>query len=591
MKKLLILICVCALCCVPVFAKGDTEDASLKNGNAFIECNETDKGVNVRVTNNSKETLKNVQVTVKSSKGYVPTESVSFLNNIKSEGSDIAIVHLVKNNPLLEMVGYFGYRVLCLLVVVFVVVIIACALVGIRGARSYIGIIGFCLGIWLFVFAMFTGLGNNSSRVALGGSGENFSRSACLDTKSFGKLNIELTYNQDVVETKIYEKDVSVNSPKKYVYDENVPVTDKEKVVKKGKKGKKHVVTTVTYRNGKKYKTDVQETVLKEPVATTISKGTKVVKKIETIEPTKLYIANDKMYVGDFKMRTSKKSSEKHYGKCEIVYSWNEKEKKVDSTKNILKKQGTDEYDAGCLVKRSDVEKANTTYKALEDKEVGYTNVVKKTVDGENTTIYKVSINSTNGKPEEGCTYEYVKSSSTKPVNGVVEVGVRKVEKVTTPCDENITYDSSKWDNYSEVVEQGQDKVEEVTSVMVLDTKTGKVTDTVKQEISRNVVQESKPSTVVKGNKKPEFVEEKILTDHVKYNTVYKENDELKGDEQKVVQKGEMGRLYTTQLVAVDENGNKIEGYEPKVVEKDALVDPVDEVIEVAKGSKLLKEK
>ena len=52
-----------------------------------------------------------------------------------------------------------------------------------------------------------------------------------------------------------------------------------------------------------------------------------------------------------------------------------------------------------------------------------------------------------------------------------------------------------------------------------------------------------------------------------------------------------MGRLYTTQLVAVDEKGNKIEGYEPKIVEKDALVDPVDEIIEVAEDSDLLKEK
>ena len=80
------------------------------------------------------------------------------------------------------------------------------------------------------------------------------------------------------------------------------------------------------------------------------------------------------------------------------------------------------------------------------------------------------------------------------------------------------------------------------------------------------------------------------MTDELQYNTVYQEDKTgiLQGDEQRVIQKGENGSLYTTQLVACDEEGNKIEGYEPKNVSTDTVVKPVDEIILVAKGSKLL---
>ena len=80
------------------------------------------------------------------------------------------------------------------------------------------------------------------------------------------------------------------------------------------------------------------------------------------------------------------------------------------------------------------------------------------------------------------------------------------------------------------------------------------------------------------------------MTDTLNYNTVYQEDKTgiLKDDEQRVIQKGENGSLYTTQMVACDEEGKKIEGYEPRVISTDTVVKPVDEIILVAKGSKLL---
>lgn len=598
-KKLSILICICILFCIPVLAQGkNTDTATFKNGNADVECTEMESGINVRVTNNSKETLKNINISVKSDKGYISTKQLNTLKNIESEKSDLVQIDLIKDNKVVSLVGYQGFKILK--TVGFISVIVICLVIAFcifskmhgnnQGIKPIIKVICFCI----IVFAVCLGMLSTSrekENYSPFETGENFIRDVDFKSEKFGNLKVSVEYNQDIVEVKTTEKDVTIESPKEYEYDEDTPVTSDEEVIEEGAEGKKHVIITTTYRNGKKDDEDITEKVISEPTPTKVSKGIKTVKKVEDVEPTKVYISNEKMYVGDYKLKTSEEESKKHYGKVEKVYTWNSKNNKLVCTENTIKKAGVDEYYAGCLVKRSDVEKAHTTYNALEDKEVGYTNVKKKTVDGEKNIIYRVDIDNTTGKPVENCVYEFVSSSEVKPVDGVTEVGVKKVEKVTTKCEENIEYDSTKWDNYSDVKEKGQDKIEEVTSIMVLNEKTGEVTDTVKKEVSRKILQEAKPASVIKGSKEPEFVEEKVLTDHVKYNTVYKANSKLKGDEQKVVQKGEMGRLYTTQLVAVDEKGNKIVGYEPKIVEKDALVDPVDEIIEVAEDSDLLKEK
>lgn len=84
-------------------------------------------------------------------------------------------------------------------------------------------------------------------------------------------------------------------------------------------------------------------------------------------------------------------------------------------------------------------------------------------------------------------------------------------------------------------------------------------------------------------------MKKKIANDQVQFNTIYKEDKSLKGETQVVERKGEFGRLITTQLVAVNENGDKLDIYKPRVLKEDELVKPVDEIIRVSSESNLLK--
>ena len=118
---------------------------------------------------------------------------------------------------------------------------------------------------------------------------------------------------------------------------------------------------------------------------------------------------------------------------------------------------------------------------------------------------------------------------------------------------------------------------------------TGLVSNEIDHEVSREVVQEAVKQVVVKGTKQPNWVEQKVATDQVMYNTQYVADDSLSGDDQRVVVEGKMGRLVTTQLIAVDDDGNIIPSYDPKVLVQDELTKPTDRVVHVAPDSNLLK--
>ena len=70
---------------------------------------------------------------------------------------------------------------------------------------------------------------------------------------------------------------------------------------------------------------------------------------------------------------------------------------------------------------------------------------------------------------------------------------------------------------------------------------------------------------------------------------MYVASPDVTGDDQIMIREGEKGSLYTTRLVAVDEEGNPVSGYEPQVVQENALSAPIDAIIGVAEDSPLLK--
>lgn len=296
------------------------------------------------------------------------------------------------------------------------------------------------------------------------------------------------------------------------------------------------------------------------------------------------------MFLGESKLDTSVEDAEANLGKKEVTYTWNEETGEIESEEKVTEKPGTNIWRAGTKVEKVVTLDPTVTYTPIEDQQIGYTNVVEEAIPGSITTTYTTTIDEKTGKEVKGAELKYVTSERVEPEDGTVEVGVLSVKDETTPCEIEYEYDDTKWDNFEQVLEEGQDKVETVTSIMQLDTKTGKVTDTVVEELSREVTQKSKPEKKLVGTKEPQWIEEKIMTDELQYNTVYQEDKTgiLQGDEQRVIQKGENGSLYTTQMVACDEEGNKIEGYEPRVVSTDTVVKPVDEIILVAKGSNLL---
>lgn len=419
--------------------------------------------------------------------------------------------------------------------------------------------------------------------------GQNYARDI-KETYNDTNLMLSLNYNQDIIEEKTTSKEEEIDFDVEYTYDENKPVTEDTEVISEGKKGKRIVATTTVYRNGEVDDTIEDSYVLDKPVAQKEIQGTKKTIQIENIDAKRVYTPDDSMFLGESKLDTPVEEAEKNLGKKEVTYTWNEEKGEIESSEKVTKEPGTNIWKAGVKVDKVTTIDPTVTYTPVENMEVGKTNVIKEAIPGAITTTYTTQIDKEIGKEIKNPKLTYVSAERVEPENGEVQVGVLLVKDETTPCEIEYQYDDTKWDNFEQVLEEGQDKIETVTSIMQLDTTTGKVTDQVVKEVSREVKQEAKPEKKLVGSKEPQWIEEKIMTDTLNYNTVYQEDKTgiLKDDEQRVIQKGENGSLYTTQMVACDEEGKKIEGYEPRVISTDTVVKPVDEIILVAKGSKLL---
>lgn len=589
---------VVLLSTICVYADGTTASMIDKNSipgevadpNISITAKRDGNAIHFSIENNSDEPMNNVHLISRDTNKFVSDEVCKDLGSIESGSS-------VKSNLILnEMNGYFrtlsvklgGFLNLYMtgLIIVAVVLLIAIKL----NKKSAIRVSsGFTILIAVIAVFMLIGIFNNRDEYKLLDTGNNYIRTLSVDSGNGYDLEYYVKYNQDDITYSTTEKDVDVGFDVEYEYDEDVPCTDKPIVKVEGKHGKTHITTTIKYRNGKEEDRTVEEKILVKPEKQIEIQGTKTTVEIQNIDAKKEYVPDDTMKVGDYKLATELAETKDNVGKKEVTYKWNKDTKKVESTEKVTKEPGTNIWKAGCLVINEEVVKAETKYVAKEDQVVGWSNVIKESKDGTKTTVYKTEIDKETGKPKKGIELEYYTTLEEKPVNGEEEIGVLSIEDEVIEREVVYTDDDTKWDNEEIVTAEGQDKIEKVTKIMKLDGKNGTITDTVVREVSRELVQSAINKEVTRGTKKPNWVEEKKATGQVKYNTIYVPDESLSGDEQQVEVEGEMGRLITTQLIAVDEEGNRLLSYQPKILEEDSLQKPVDKIVHVAPNSELLK--
>lgn len=560
----------------------------------------SEKGVvHIQIKNTSNEDVKNLSVVYddsNSSAAYKNLYKIGTLAAGKSTNYDLATIATGQGlfRDVIDGVGGFHY--LILLIPVFVVGIgltSSLIIVRVKLKKFKHNILLGCVGVVLTVAAtggMYVGLHYTTGieEYTMLDTGENYTRLFDVDMPDGDLTKFSIKYNQDIITYTVTESDEEIPFDTVYEYDETKECTADSTIKSAGKLGKKHVVTTTVYRNGRKDDESSKETVILNSTDQVEIQGTKTVIETQNVEAYKEYIPDNTMYVGQFKLQTSTEEAKSHIGKKEVTWNWDKNQNKLVSKEEITQQPGTDTWKAGSLVEVDETLKSTIDYVPVEDQAIGYTNTVTEGQDGKRVTLYNAIIDPTTGLRKTGTELEFVSSETTDPVNGKVEVGILKVEDVTTPRTEEVQYDDSQWTYQETVLEEGADKVERVTSIMKLDKETGQVTDQVDREVSRETLQINIPRKVIRGSKEPTWVEEKVITGEVEYNTVYVPDDSLSGDEQKVVQKGEKGSLYTTQLIAVDEEGNPIKGYSPQIVEEDALSESKDEIIHVAPDSPLL---
>ena len=570
-----------------------TNDA---NSNVRITTSTIGNSFSIRLTNSSGDTMKNVSVRAKGTNSHISNRNIINIGSVKDNTTiNIDISGISVKNTLIRKIcnTLGGYYYLVMLVGVF---LISCLLLSMslflvsRGNKTfknkYIVVLSCsCLAVFVFASSIIFIISSRDKYTPLN-TGDNF-----VHTVEAGEGWVyEVRYNQDALETVVSESDEEIDFDTKYEYAADRRVTEDPIIKTKGIKGLKHVITTTTYRNGKVDKVATEETVVKEPSKEVAIQGTKAVLKMENLAAKKTYVPDYTMKAGEYELVTELSDSRDNIGKKEVTYEWDYKSKRVNISEEVTKEPGVNTWKAGTLVSKAKTIKASTRYVALEDRQVGYENVVKESKDGSITTFYRTEIDTTTGKPIEGAELVYDHATEEDPIEGKVELGVLNIQELTTHCKVHTKYDDSKWDNYVEVTQEGKDQIDRVTSIMKIDVDSGKVSDEVEKEVSRVVLQDTSDRYVIKGSKSPNWVEEKVMTDKVQYNTVYEpdKTGKLVGDASEVIQKGEYGRLYTTYLIACDDDGNRLDSYEPKVIKQDALVKPKDEIIRVAKNSRLL---
>lgn len=552
-----------------------TEDISISVGSDLnVIISELEKGLRINLSNLTYGDIRNISIKINSNT-YAFDESYKFISSLSNGENRTINISKVDvgdlSNILNTFKGYINSAFLLLFICSAfsgtVLLVLYNSGKGVKWKPLYIT--GFILSLSMGYLLM-SSIRNNVNTE----TGNNY-----IITIPIEDGNIEVSYNRDTITFEESEYDEVIPYETVYEYDSNMLCTESE-VKTEGKDGLLHNRSVITYVNGLESDSKVMESIVtEEPVNEVVVQGTKSVIQIESIEPELVYIPNDDMYVGEFEnVEIGKDFS----GEAEVTYSWNEDKKKVEKSSKITKPAETCEIYAGTLVREESIIPHDIEYISV-DEDSGYRNVVQDGSDGKISSIYKVQISSETGEPLSNSNRELVSSERVEPITEKVEVGCIVTSEEVKPCDVVYEYDDTKWDNYEEVKEKGTDEITTVKTRVKLD-EYGNLTDEVIEEISREVTSEGKTEVRIKGTKEPSWVEERTIKSEIKYNVLYQADDSLSGDEEVVVEEGSSGWVYDVNLIALDEEGNQIDDYEPEYV-GEVIQKPVDRVVNVAPDS------
>ena len=395
-----------------------------------------------------------------------------------------------------------------------------------------------------------------------------------------------LEFFEDTINIERVNVEESIPFDTEYELDPKVKVTDEPEVLEEGKKGKRVKTYEITTVNGERVSKElVKDVVEKKPENQTVKPGTLTVVKKETVEPEKVYIPDDTMELGEIELNSEVTGLQDMTGESETTYEWDKEKEEVVSNMEYNRAPGKEYYKAGTLRVKEETIPAETTHIPIEDKEVGYENVIKEPKDGSIKKYFKVEINKETGKPIKGSDELFVKSERVEPETGKVEVGTLRVKEINEGYETVEQVVEDKWSSYREVIQEGKDRIIKQTTVLELNKETGICIDS--DDVTEEVIQEGREEIVKVGSKEPNWVSFIELQKEISYNTLFVpcEDGSLSGDEQKVITEGKNGRIYSEYVIACDDEGNELEGYEKKLVSKDSIQEPVDEVIMVASDS------
>lgn len=240
--------------------------------------------------------------------------------------------------------------------------------------------------------------------------------------------------------------------------------------------------------------------------------------------------------------------------------------KNTESTEDVVYSSGYEEVVPESS--KTDVVKYSTRYVADKTKEIGTREVVQSGKDGSKIT-YTV----------DG---EY-KEVLNPPVTEIISVGTLDTVNVETPFEKETRENSEKWDNYKGIVQEGKNRVEQVTMAYDVDPKTGEMVGSSAEKIDSQVVEEGSSEICEVGTKEPIWTEVVDTGETLPFGVEYVAVDDgsLDFGEVSVVSQGKPGSSSTVYDVACDENGNILEGYEKKERENPLVSEPVNETRKV----------
>lgn len=415
----------------------------------------------------------------------------------------------------------------------------------------------------------------------------------CMDIKSENGWNGTVSFTDTKVVVEESTKEVDIPFDILYELDNTKKVTEEPEVIDAGEMGKKTVTTSRVIVDGVVESEYTKEMITKQPKTQVQVQGTVEVIKKDVIPSKKIYVPTDTMLLGESEKNIALSGLQDKTGVSVTSYTWDDKNNKVIEKSHVEKEPSVEYWNTGTLKVEETVESANTEYVAVSDKEIGYTHVVREERKGSRKNYYRVEIDPKTGKEIPSDNKVFVKSEVVKPVAGKIEVGTLKRTVQEYPF-KTVTKERNKYfDSYKKVLKKGKNRKVEYSEVYELNIKTGEVLmDSLISSKENKVIQKGNDEIVEVGGVTPNWVPFIDLQSEIKFNTVYVpcEDGSLSGDEQKVIQKGKNGRVYSEYLIACDWEGNELTSYERKLVEKDKVVEPIDAKIMVASNSSKLPE-